>query len=71
MCQEMVLSVVAVSGQRKHVVHKDELRVTGGSDTAWRQIRAWRKECLLVGVTPKSAIIKTSGGEYVGRWDND
>lgn len=71
MCQELVLSVVAVSGINEHVFHKSELRVTGEEDKAWSQIRAWRRECMFLGTTPKSAIINTAGGEYVGRWDND
>lgn len=71
MCQELVIAVVAVSGQYGHIFHKDELVVVGQQDKAWSKVRAWRDECALIGIKPKSAIINTSGGEYVGRWDND
>lgn len=71
MCQELVIAVVAVSGQYKDIFHKDELRVVGQQGKAWQKVRAWRDECALIGVKPVRAIINTSGGEYVGRWDND
>ncbi len=71
MCQELVLSVYAVIGSKRELHHEDELVVIGDARAAWRMCRAWRKDTELVGATPTSCIIKTRGGEFIGRWDND
>ncbi len=69
MCQEYVISVVAISPKAR-TVDLDTL-VCAGEGAPGRLIQAWRDECVLLDMLPVKAVVLTKEQQFVWRWDDN